>query len=109
MNAAKRPDSVTGGSGAIIFRRRMNRRPGARDQERRPASRSAGCARSESLVTEVEQIQSLIGDVYDAAVDPARWTGALEKTCDFVGGSAATLFSKDASSKTGMVFYSGGD
>jgi DNA-binding CsgD family transcriptional regulator len=60
-------------------------------------------------VAEIERIQSLIGDVYDAAVDPTRWTGALEKARDFVGGSCATLFSKDASSKTGMVFYSGGD
>jgi len=60
-------------------------------------------------VAEIEQIQSLIVDVYDAAVDPSRWTGALEKARDFVGGSCATLFSKDASSKTGMVFYSGGD
>jgi DNA-binding CsgD family transcriptional regulator len=61
------------------------------------------------LVVEIEQIQSLIGDVYDAALDPSRWTPALTKTRDFIGGSAATLFSKDATSRTGMVFYSGGD
>jgi DNA-binding CsgD family transcriptional regulator len=60
-------------------------------------------------MAEIEQIQSLIGDIYDAALDPSRWSGALLKARDFVGGSAATLFSKDARSKSGMVFYHGGD
>ena len=60
-------------------------------------------------MTEIEQIQALIGDIYDAALDPTRWSGALVKARDFVGGSAATLFAKDAGSKTGMVFYYGGE
>jgi DNA-binding CsgD family transcriptional regulator len=59
-------------------------------------------------VSEIE-IPSLIGDIYDAALDPARWSDALTKTCDYVGGSAATLFSKDAKSKSGIVFYYGGN
>jgi DNA-binding CsgD family transcriptional regulator len=57
----------------------------------------------------VEQVPALIGDIYDAALVPSRWPGALLKARDFVGGSAATLFSKDASSKSGTAYYSGGD
>jgi DNA-binding CsgD family transcriptional regulator len=55
------------------------------------------------------QIPSLIGDIYDAALDPSRWSDVLGKAQDFVGGSAAWLFSKDAKSRTGIAFYHGGD
>jgi DNA-binding CsgD family transcriptional regulator len=58
---------------------------------------------------EIAQVSSLIGDIYDAALDPSLWKDALEKSRDYVGGSAATLFSKDANSKTGMYFYHAGD
>ena len=44
---------------------------------------------------EVEQVSSLIGDIYDAALDPALWADVLGKARDFVGGSAAVLYSKD--------------
>jgi len=52
-----------------------------------------------------EQIPSLIGDIYDAALDPSRWTSVLQKTRDVVGGSAAAVFSKDARSKSLNVYY----
>jgi DNA-binding CsgD family transcriptional regulator len=55
------------------------------------------------------QIASLIGDIYDAALDPSCWSAALLKAKDFVGGSTATLYCKDAKSNTGMCFYYGGD
>jgi DNA-binding CsgD family transcriptional regulator len=55
------------------------------------------------------RLPSLIGDIYDAALDPSRWPAVLLKARDFIGGSAATLFSKDARNKSGMVFYNGGD
>jgi DNA-binding CsgD family transcriptional regulator len=54
---------------------------------------------------DVEQIPSLIGDIYDAALDPSRWTSVLQKTRDVVGGSAAAVFSKDARSKSLNVHY----
>jgi len=54
---------------------------------------------------ETEQLSTLIGDIYDAALDPARWTDVLSKTARFVGGPAASLYSKDATSKTGSVTY----
>jgi len=54
---------------------------------------------------DVETIPSLIGDIYDAALDPSRWTGVLRKTRDVVGGSAAAVFSKDARTKSLNVYH----
>lgn len=54
---------------------------------------------------DVEQIPSLIGDIYDAALDPSRWPTLLQKTRDVVGGSAAAIFSKDARSKSLNVYH----
>ena len=55
-----------------------------------------------------EELSSLIGDVYDAAIDPSQWQAVLAKTRDFVGGSSAALFSKDATRKSLNVFYEDG-
>jgi DNA-binding CsgD family transcriptional regulator len=54
---------------------------------------------------ETERLSSLIGDIYDAAIDPTLWPGVLTVCASFIGGSAAALFSKDAASKTGDVAY----
>jgi DNA-binding CsgD family transcriptional regulator/PAS domain-containing protein len=52
-----------------------------------------------------ERLSQLIGNIYDAALDPALWIGVLAKCGEFVGGPAAALFSKDAVSLTGDVAY----
>jgi DNA-binding CsgD family transcriptional regulator len=57
---------------------------------------------------EAERLSSLIGDIYDAALDAGLWPGVLAKCAGFVGGPAAALFSKDAASKTGDVAYYAG-
>ncbi len=57
---------------------------------------------------EVEQVSSLIGRIYDAAIDPALWAAVLESAREFVGGSAAALFSKDATRKSLDVYYDDG-
>src|SRR6516225_6075290 len=54
---------------------------------------------------EDERLSGLIGHIYDAALDPALWVGALEKGAEFVGGPAATLYSRDLASKTANVAY----
>jgi DNA-binding CsgD family transcriptional regulator len=55
-----------------------------------------------------EHLSSLIGDIYDASLDPSLWVGVLGKCRDFVGGHAATLFWKDAVGKSGDAFYEDG-
>ncbi|MGC2081099.1 MAG: hypothetical protein WA728_34835 [Xanthobacteraceae bacterium] len=52
-----------------------------------------------------ERLSTLIGDIYDAAIDPTLWPGVLANCASFIGGPAAALFSKDAASKTGDVAY----
>ena len=54
---------------------------------------------------DVEQLPSLVGDIYDAAIDPSLWSAVLTRARDFVGGSAAAIFSKDASTKGLNVYF----
>ncbi len=54
---------------------------------------------------ETGRLSALIGDIYDAALDPKMWVDVLETTADFVGGGAAMLFWKDLTSRRGQVFY----
>jgi DNA-binding CsgD family transcriptional regulator len=55
------------------------------------------------------QLSQLIGDIYDAALDPAQWPAALRESRAFVGGSAAALYAKNAVRKTGKMFAQEGD
>ena len=55
------------------------------------------------------RVSSLIGDIYDAALDPDLWVGTLEKTCDFVVGIAATLQSHDISQQTANFYFTWND
>jgi DNA-binding CsgD family transcriptional regulator len=59
-------------------------------------------------MAEAEQLSALIGDVYDAALDPALWLDVLAKSARFVGGFTAALFFKDAARKSGNLFYEAG-
>jgi hypothetical protein len=56
------------------------------------------------LMDDTDAVSSLIGDIYDAALDPALWPGVLAKITIFVGGLASALYSKDATVKSGTVF-----
>ena len=57
---------------------------------------------------EGEQTLSLIGDIYDAALDPSLWVDVLGRARHFVGGSAAVLYSKDTASKSASIHYDDG-
>lgn len=57
---------------------------------------------------ELELISSLLGDVYDAALDPTLWRGVLQQAAAFVGGISAALYAKDATRKSGNVYYDDG-
>lgn len=52
---------------------------------------------------EAESLSRLIGEIYDASFDPGLWPAVLEQACEFVGGCAAGLYSKDAVSKTADI------
>jgi DNA-binding CsgD family transcriptional regulator len=54
---------------------------------------------------EAERFSSLIGDIYDAALDPTRWVNVLTQAAHFVGGPAAGLHSTDVANKAATVAY----
>jgi DNA-binding CsgD family transcriptional regulator/PAS domain-containing protein len=55
-----------------------------------------------------EELLDLIGEIYDASLVPALWPEVLHRAAGFVQGSAASLISKDAASKTGTIYYQDG-
>jgi len=58
----------------------------------RPLSELAASAGSPD---DAQQLSDLISVVYDAAIDPFLWEGAIERATYFVGGAGAALFCKD--------------
>jgi DNA-binding CsgD family transcriptional regulator len=57
---------------------------------------------------ETATVSALIGDIYDAALDPGLWPTVLEGIARFVPGSFVNLFSQDATRKTAQAFYTFG-
>ena len=58
---------------------------------------------------EAREALALAGDIYDAALDPARWPDVLEHLTGFVGGVASALTSQDIVAKRGRFHFSWGD
>jgi len=57
---------------------------------------------------EDQGLTQIVGEIYDTALESSRWPMVLAKIAKFVGGQAAVLFSKDAVSKSGDVYYQAG-
>jgi DNA-binding CsgD family transcriptional regulator len=57
------------------------------------------------VMDEAARLSVLIGDIYDAALEPLLWTGVVEKAGRFVGGSAASIISRDSVRRTGNIYY----
>jgi len=53
-------------------------------------------------------LSALIGSIYDAVLEPALWTGVVERTGKFVGGVGASIFRQDSVRKTGNSYYHSG-
>ena len=51
------------------------------------------------------RLPDLIEDIYDAALEPARWNDVVIGINDFVGSQACGLISKDSRSKFGETHY----
>ncbi len=61
-----------------------------------------------TALSEELQLSRLVGELYDAALDPALWTVALQGVRDFVGGASAGVVAKDASANRGFVCFDDG-
>jgi DNA-binding CsgD family transcriptional regulator len=46
-----------------------------------------------------QRLSDLIGVVYDAAIDPSLWEGAIRRAAQFVGGTGAALICKDVGAR----------
>jgi len=55
-----------------------------------------------------EKISALIGDIYDAALDPALWPDVIGKATHLLPGMSGALFVKNVASTTGGVHYDDG-
>lgn len=51
-----------------------------------------------------ESLSDLIGAIYDTVLDKANWPDVLERSAAYVGGSAASIFSKSPAAEGGMLY-----
>jgi hypothetical protein len=59
---------------------------------------------------EVGALSQVIGDVYDASLDPALWPTAIESICRYIGAASAGLHSQDSITRvTDVLFWWGRD
>ena len=58
---------------------------------------------------EDEALSSLIGDIYDAALDPKLWPGVLGRTCTFLDGVAAVIHGQNVVARSGQFYFAWGD
>ena len=56
------------------------------------------------MISELVEISSVIGDVYDAAIEPSLWQHALANVCAYVGGYSAILCWYDATARNTKTF-----
>lgn len=61
-----------------------------------PPGQYAGRTVPPMTILQANRFSSLVGEIYDAAVDPALRSGALEQVSHYVGGCAAIILSRDA-------------
>jgi DNA-binding CsgD family transcriptional regulator/PAS domain-containing protein len=51
------------------------------------------------------RLSTLIGDIYDAALEPSKWIEVLADTARFVGGPAASVYSKAVAQRSSEIYY----
>ena len=57
------------------------------------------------MASESAELSAVIGDIYDAAIDPALWQRALGSICAFVGGSSAALLWHDSAKERSEALH----
>src|SRR6202795_3353310 len=87
-------------------------RPKAKAKDSNDGDKKQGRPGSPSSRMTMDQagpLSELIGEIYDAALDPSLWSGVLGKAGRFVGGPVAAIFAKSPTALTGTVYYHSGD
>jgi DNA-binding CsgD family transcriptional regulator len=57
------------------------------------------------VTSELIELSAVIGDIYDAAIDPTLWRHALGSVCTFVGGYTAALFWHDSATRNAQALH----
>jgi DNA-binding CsgD family transcriptional regulator len=57
------------------------------------------------MQSEAAELSAVIGDIYDAAVEPSLWSQALGSICAFVGGSSAAVYWHDAATERSEALH----
>lgn len=57
------------------------------------------------MASESIELSKVIGDIYDAAIEPALWSRALGSACAFVGGSSGALYWHDAATERSEALH----
>lgn len=57
------------------------------------------------VTSDPAELSKVIGDIYDAAMEPTLWQRALGSICQFVGGSSAALFWHDSATQRSEALY----
>jgi DNA-binding CsgD family transcriptional regulator len=60
-------------------------------------------------MSDLEDFSSLVGNIYDASLDPSLWPAAFEHACRFVRCSSAHLFAQDSVRKSANMYSTWGD
>jgi DNA-binding CsgD family transcriptional regulator/PAS domain-containing protein len=58
-----------------------------------------------AVASEFIELSTVIGDIYDAAIDPMLWQKALASACLFVRGCSAALFWHDSATQRSQALY----
>ena len=59
-------------------------------------------------MNEIEDVSRLIGDFYDASLDPSLWPAAFHKAAKYIGGSASYLFWQDILGESSDGYFAAG-
>ena len=56
-------------------------------------------------MSELIELSAVIGEIYDAAIDPSLWQKTLGSICAYVGGYSAALFWHDVALRNAQALY----
>jgi DNA-binding CsgD family transcriptional regulator len=62
----------------------------------------------ELIVNEAEEVSLLIGEIYDASLDPALWPTVFATATKYIGGSAAHLSARDMVGRNSYGYFNSG-
>jgi DNA-binding CsgD family transcriptional regulator len=61
-----------------------------------------------TITSSVESYSALVGDIYDASLNPGLWPDVLRKVGEYIGGSGASLSSQETWRRSARIFFSWG-